>query len=152
MILRKVLYQRVGHIQEILKNMVESLWILIGRGTGLKKKKTVKFPYKKVEHSARFRGMPCLVVDSAGKILCDGCGVCVNNCPTQCLSLKAGGQGEVKEFELKLLECVFCGYCVELCPHAALKFSDVSDMAAPASRTWTFQIRDLVNWQYDRQR
>ncbi|MFT6395992.1 MAG: carbamoyltransferase [Bradymonadia bacterium] len=45
---------------------------------------------------------------------CDGCGVCVDLCPTKCLSLDGG------KLRIEQSECIDCQLCGEFCPTEAL--------------------------------
>jgi uncharacterized Fe-S center protein len=47
--------------------------------------------------------------------LCTFCGICVNNCPMDAITIKA------KVFEVDDKKCVRCGRCVKVCPEGALK-------------------------------
>ncbi|MCJ7507364.1 MAG: DUF362 domain-containing protein [candidate division Zixibacteria bacterium] len=49
------------------------------------------------------------------KKLCTFCGICVNNCPMDAITIKA------KVFEVDDKKCVRCGRCVKVCPERALK-------------------------------
>ena len=46
---------------------------------------------------------------------CDGCGVCVQSCPMDALSMK-----DNKPY-LRYDECWYCGACAEDCPRQALR-------------------------------
>jgi nitroreductase/NAD-dependent dihydropyrimidine dehydrogenase PreA subunit len=54
------------------------------------------------------------IVDNA---LCTGCGICVDNCPDQVLSMQngkaVGGKGE-------FIGCFACGQCIAVCPSGAI--------------------------------
>ncbi len=57
---------------------------------------------------------------------CTGCGICVQVCPKESLSLNPTGasiKGYIKEdpIELDADKCVLCGVCVALCPEDALR-------------------------------
>ncbi|MBZ3935468.1 4Fe-4S binding protein [Methanimicrococcus blatticola] len=46
---------------------------------------------------------------------CTGCGLCVDECPSEALSLDAEGLSTVDADA-----CVDCGACVDVCPVAAI--------------------------------
>ena len=46
---------------------------------------------------------------------CAGCGDCVEECPTNALSLNDEGKAQVTEDN-----CADCGACVDVCPTGAL--------------------------------
>lgn len=76
---------------------------------------------------ARILGTPIfprLALDESGSHRCVGCGLCVEVCPSRCLILGTGGQGEgleVTRFELVQGACIGCGYCDESCPEKAIE-------------------------------
>lgn len=54
---------------------------------------------------------------------CVGCGLCVEWCPTDSLSLVDRKGREVPLSTLKKETCIGCGECVVTCPHEAIKIS-----------------------------
>ncbi|HVJ49005.1 aldo/keto reductase [Desulfitobacterium sp.] len=46
---------------------------------------------------------------------CKGCGICINNCPAEAMTLR---EGKVHVDEEK---CLRCGYCASVCPQFALR-------------------------------
>ena len=46
---------------------------------------------------------------------CDGCGACVEVCPSEAISIRSDGKAEVNEEE-----CVECESCVDECPKDAI--------------------------------
>jgi len=46
---------------------------------------------------------------------CSGCGLCVEVCPPQALSIKKGHAELEKEY------CEECGLCASICPNTAIK-------------------------------
>ena len=46
---------------------------------------------------------------------CTGCGLCVDECPSEAISLGADGLSVVDADE-----CVDCGACVDVCPVVAI--------------------------------
>lgn len=46
---------------------------------------------------------------------CDGCGTCVEVCPSEAISMTGDGKAEVNEEE-----CVECESCVDECPNDAI--------------------------------
>jgi NAD-dependent dihydropyrimidine dehydrogenase PreA subunit len=53
--------------------------------------------------------------------LCDGCGDCVTNCPTQTLAIQDG-----KCVGVRPDDCMVCQYCETVCPKGAIKVQDSS--------------------------
>lgn len=63
----------------------------------------------------------------SGEDLCNSCGVCVQNCPVNIITLEEmddGFEGFAKkppaQFFVNLSMCIKCGYCVLDCPENAL--------------------------------
>lgn len=46
---------------------------------------------------------------------CKGCGICINNCPTEAITFY-DGKAQVDEEK-----CILCGYCASVCPQFALR-------------------------------
>ncbi len=59
---------------------------------------------------------PLVIVD---KDKCDGCGLCVEVCPTSVFELK-NGKAEVVDQN----KCMLCYGCMPLCPREAIKVED----------------------------
>ncbi len=60
---------------------------------------------------------PLVTVD---KDKCDGCGLCVEVCPTSVFELK-NGKAEVVDQS----KCMLCYGCMPLCPREAIKVEDL---------------------------
>ncbi|MCL1853251.1 MAG: aldo/keto reductase [Peptococcaceae bacterium] len=52
---------------------------------------------------------------------CDGCGECLDYCPSQALSLAETKSEVVAKCVVDRRRCVLCGYCGRVCPHFCLK-------------------------------
>ena len=51
---------------------------------------------------------------------CTGCGICVEECPVDVISLSAGQAGmEGEKAEINMDECIHCGVCRDVCPQEA---------------------------------
>lgn len=48
--------------------------------------------------------------------LCDGCGVCIDECPVGAVRLNGGGAAAIDE-----AECIRCGRCHDVCPRDAVR-------------------------------
>ncbi len=48
---------------------------------------------------------------------CEGCGVCVESCPVNAISIKEG-KAEISD------DCVGCGVCVSQCPTGAISLDN----------------------------
>ena len=101
-------------------------------------------PKKRLEIDERFMGFPALTWDSTvGEPYCTSCGVCVRQCPTQCMSasmkdnpLHAEGKSKrrkaVDKFEINLGRCILCGLCVDACNFDAIQMSHEHERASYA--------------------
>ena len=48
--------------------------------------------------------------------LCVGCGICVDDCPVDAITLKDGQKAVINEDE-----CIRCGQCHDICPQEAVR-------------------------------
>jgi len=65
-----------------------------------------------------FRGIPQARADAHGQARCDGCGMCVEQCPTDCIDIDNSQRGAA--FRVDWRRCIACGICVAACPIQAL--------------------------------
>lgn len=80
-----------------------------------------------------------LLVDDSGKVKCESCQSCADNCPTQAISVKGVSGSTPTKFEFNPLQCMFCHRCEEVCPKDALAFI-AGEGHVDADKEW---IRDL---------
>jgi len=71
-------------------------------------------------------GMPELMRNDKGTLLCDSCMKCEKACPAACIFITAteGSGRPPVEFQIDLAKCIYCGECEVVCPIAAIKMSD----------------------------
>lgn len=62
---------------------------------------------------------------SIDKILCIQCGLCVEDCPSHALVLKADGA------EVTTQQCIKCSHCVAICPKEAVTMTGFEDGPEP---------------------
>ncbi len=68
------------------------------------------------------------------KTKCTGCGICVNACPTNAISIKEG------KAEIDIEKCIRCGKCHDICPQEAVRHdgekipSDIEENLAKAKK------------------
>lgn len=82
------------------------------------------------KHPDRYRTSFALVHNEDGDEACIGCKMCEKICPSQIISVAAGGRsaapksgkmrGTAKEFTLDLNACIHCELCVQVCPEDAI--------------------------------
>jgi NADH-quinone oxidoreductase subunit I len=100
-----------------------------------KKAATVKFPEKKREISAVWRGQHVLKRDDKGAERCTACGLCAVACPAEAITMTAAERKRGEEhlyreekyaavYEINMLRCIFCGLCEEACPKEAIFLTD----------------------------
>ena len=128
--------------------------------TTLRRPVTAQYPIpeKRLKIADRFMGFPALTWDQeVGEPYCTGCGVCVRNCPTQCMTAKmkdnplhADGKSRrrktIGEFEINLGRCIVCGICANVCNFDAIDMSFEHERAAyerNANRVDLSQLLDM---------
>lgn len=86
---------------------------------------TVRFPFRPVELPGYFRGRVAIRPE-----LCQGCGLCVRDCPASALELERGGRDQ---FRLTHFEdrCAYCGQCADNCRQGALTLLNEFVPASP---------------------
>lgn len=100
-----------------------------------RRKATVKYPEKKREFSAVWRGQHVLKRDEQGRERCTACGLCAVACPAEAITMTAaerqkGEEGLYREeryaakYEINMLRCIFCGLCEDACPKEAIFLTD----------------------------
>ena len=100
-----------------------------------KKAATVKYPEKKREVSAIWRGQHVLKRDDKGAERCTACGLCAVACPAEAITMVAAERKKGEEklyreekyastYEINMLRCIFCGLCEEACPKEAIFLTD----------------------------
>ena len=95
----------------------------------------------------RFKGSFALIHNEHGEEACIGCNMCGKICPSQIITVKAGGRKEsvatgkkrgwCDDFTLDLQACIYCELCVQVCPTDAIVF--VREQEEPG-----FSREDLV--------
>ena len=111
-------------------------------------KNTEALPWEETrERSARYRASFALVHNEHGEEACIGCKMCEKICPSDIITVEAGGRkespvtgkkrGYCSDFILDLNACIVCELCVQVCPEDAILMLKVQE--APG-----FQREDLV--------
>ena len=100
-----------------------------------RKKATIRYPEKKREISAVWRGQHVLKRDDKGAERCTACGLCAVACPAEAITMAAAERKKGEEnlyreekyastYEINMLRCIFCGLCEEACPKEAIFLTD----------------------------
>jgi NADH-quinone oxidoreductase subunit I len=104
---------------------------------------------------ATARGVIALIPDA-----CTSCLICVQECPTWCITLdshqvQVSEEGARRPRTVSVLDdftidyglCMYCGICVDVCPFEALEWVDRDDYSAP-QRGELVQDKDrLASWR-----
>jgi NADH-quinone oxidoreductase subunit I len=96
---------------------------------------TIRYPEKKREISAIWRGQHVLKRDEKGAERCTACGLCAVACPAEAITMVAAERNKGEEnlyreekyastYEINMLRCIFCGLCEEACPKEAIFLTD----------------------------
>lgn len=81
---------------------------------------TERYPFEKIEPYERYRGKLVYMSEK-----CIGCKLCVNNCPSDCITFHEKGR-----IDFDLGACLFCGLCADLCPTEAIVFNNEFEYAS----------------------
>jgi len=91
---------------------------------------TVEFPEVIRPRAERYRASFALLHEEDGDEACIGCLQCERICPSEVISIKAGGKrespisgkkrGYADDFVLDLNACIYCELCVQVCPTDAI--------------------------------
>ena len=111
-------------------------------------KVTMEYPEQKWALPDRYRGVPVLVKDTAGREKCVSCSLCEFVCPPRAISIipqEIEGPVEKgpKVFDIDMLRCIFCGYCEEVCPEEAIFMSEVYELAGQSREEMVYRKEKL---------
>ena len=129
---RKLTFGERIYVKTVAAGMVTTAKHLLGLdGT---ENVTMEYPEEKWVLPDRYRGMPVLVKDKAGREKCVSCSLCEFVCPPRAISIipqEIPGPVEKapKVFDIDMLRCIFCGYCEEVCPEEAIFMSEIYELA-----------------------
>ncbi len=111
---------------------------------------TVQYPRQKVDVTSNYRGHIDLVKDpETGTHRCITCGMCMRDCPSDCIYLEGekreGVKGKVLTlYTLDYTKCSHCGACVEVCPTKALDYCDDYEVAGFAREDFHYDLLKRV--------
>ncbi len=91
---------------------------------------TVHYPMEQRERADRMRASFALVHDEHGEEACIACFACERICPSEIITVTAGGKrespvtgkkrGYLEDFTLDMQACIICELCVQVCPTDAI--------------------------------
>jgi NADH-quinone oxidoreductase subunit I len=100
----------------------------------IRPKVTEQYPENRGKHQypERFRGMLTMIRDENNEHKCNGCGICVNNCPNGTLKVVVKKVVDETGKEKRVLDkyfydlglCAFCGICSQTCPSNGLGWTN----------------------------
>ncbi len=101
---------------------------------------TVEFPEVIRPRAERYRASFALLHEEDGDEACIGCLQCERICPSEVISIKAGGKrespitgkkrGYADDFVLDLNACIYCELCVQVCPTDAIVMTREPELPA----------------------
>ena len=106
-----------------LPSVLKGMWITLRHV--FRPKVTMQYPEERWTMPDRYRGLPALVKDDAGRVKCVACFLCQYVCPPKAIHIEAeeiatGVEKVPKVFDINMLRCIMCGYCEEVCPEQAI--------------------------------
>ncbi|MFA5701487.1 MAG: NADH-quinone oxidoreductase subunit I [Desulfuromonas sp.] len=111
---------------------------------------TVQYPRQKIDVTPNYRGHIDLIKDpETGTHRCITCGMCMRDCPSDCIYLEGekreGVKGKVLTlYTLDYTKCSHCGACVEVCPTQALEYCDDYEVAGFAREDFHYDLLKRV--------
>ena len=109
-------------------------------GNVFRKPVTVEFPDVIRPRAERYRASFALLHEEDGDEACIGCLQCERICPSEVISIKAGGKrespitgkkrGYADDFVLDLNACIYCELCVQVCPTDAIVMTREHELPA----------------------
>ncbi|MDY0211664.1 MAG: NADH-quinone oxidoreductase subunit I [Desulfuromonadaceae bacterium] len=111
---------------------------------------TVQYPRQKIDVTPNYRGHIDLIKDpETGTHRCITCGMCMRDCPSDCIYLEGEKQEGVKGkvltlYTLDYTKCSHCGACVEVCPTQALDYCDDYEVAGFARKDFHYDLLKRV--------
>lgn len=111
---------------------------------------TVQYPEVRDEIPHWFRGIPLQRTDIAtGEYKCTSCGMCVEACPVNVITLEwhqnpVTKKKEVDRYAIDMSRCMLCNYCVEACPFDSLIMGSDFELAKVDPENMVFEFEDLL--------
>ena len=117
------LREYLSDISEAVVSIAKGMRVTWKYGTDPKEETTIFYPEERMVMSERLRGYLCNDISK-----CIACGICVRQCPIDCICLAAIKGADKKNvltsFTVNMGRCMHCGLCVEACPPKSLRHTD----------------------------
>ena len=117
------LKEYLSDISEAVVSIAKGMRITFKYGIDPNEETTIFYPEERMVMPERMRGYLSNDVDK-----CIACGMCVKQCPIDCISLSsikgADKKNVLTSFVINMGRCMHCGLCVEVCPPKSLKHTD----------------------------
>lgn len=135
---------------QALKDFFKGAWSLVA-GLSVtfrymfKRPVTVQYPYEELPMSDAYRGHIQLINNDDGAHTCVACLVCVNLCPSGCITVTGEKDPETRKkfptsFLVRFDYCSLCGLCVESCNTTALEYSKAYDEVSEQRADLTYDL------------
>ena len=115
---------------------------------------TLNYPEQKRVLAPNYRGLHRLLKNEEGELKCTACKLCVQACPSNCITVEAAVNPDPKmkrrpaRYEINIARCAFCGYCVEACPFGAIDMnSGIYELADSNPENFIFTMEKLSGHQ-----
>lgn len=111
---------------------------------------TVQYPEERPEVPAWFRGIPVQKTDlSTGEYKCTSCGMCVEACPVNVITLEwhqnpVTKKKEVDRYAIDMSRCMVCNYCIEACPFDSLVMAYDYELCKVNPENMVYEFEDLL--------
>jgi NADH-quinone oxidoreductase subunit I len=111
---------------------------------------TVFYPDEKDAVPAWFRGIPLQKTDLlTGEYKCTSCGMCVEACPVNVITLEWHQDKETKKkvadrYAIDMSRCMLCNYCIEACPFDSLVMGYDYELCKVDPENMVYEFEDLL--------
>lgn len=111
---------------------------------------TVHYPEETPEVAPWFRGIPLQKTDLlTGEYKCTSCGLCVEACPVNVITLEWHQDKETKKkvldrYAIDMSRCMLCNYCIEACPFDSLVMGYDYELCKVDPENMVFEMEDLL--------
>ena len=141
------------YIFEIARGMATTFGHFVRNVLNPHRLPTLNYPEQKRTLAPNYRGLHRLLKKENGELKCVACKLCVQACPSNCITVEAGQTTDPKprkypvRYDIDIGRCIFCGYCVEACPFDALDMkSGIYELADGDLEQFKYNKEDLSSY------